>query len=72
MALIYAVCRADGRRDGAAPSRSSLLAVNPYLFGFNVFNMFQLGDLLAQLGLGAALLAAVEGAATPRWERCWP
>jgi hypothetical protein len=33
-----------------------LLAMNPYLFGFNVFNMYQLGDLIAQLGLGVGLL----------------
>lgn len=55
-ALCYAVCRADGRGPRPAALAAVLLAMNPYLFGFNVFNMYQLGDLLAQLGLGAGLL----------------
>lgn len=54
-ALAYAVCRADGATAGASALAVVLLAANPYLFGFNVFNMYQLGDLLAQLGLGAGL-----------------
>ena len=56
VALLYAVCRADGRSAWASALAAVLLAANPYLFGFNVFNMYQLGDLLAQLGLGAALV----------------
>ncbi|MGB3545211.1 hypothetical protein [Rubrivirga sp.] len=54
--LMWAVCRADGRGDRAAALAAVLLAMNPYLFGFNVFNMYQLGDLIAQVGLGAGLL----------------
>ncbi|WP_412062400.1 hypothetical protein [Rubrivirga sp. IMCC45206] len=54
-ALTYAVCRANGATAGASALAVLLLAANPYLFGFNVFNMYQLGDLLAQLGLGAGL-----------------
>ena len=56
VALAVAVFRADGRTPRAAALSAVLLAMNPYLFGFNVFNMYQLGDLLAQLGLGVALL----------------
>ena len=55
-ALMAAVCRADGRSAPAAALTAVLLAMNPYLFGFNVFNMYQLGDLIAQLGLGIGLL----------------
>ena len=54
--VMWAVCRADGRSDGTAALTAVLLAMNPYLFGFNVFNMYQLGDLIAQVGLGAGLL----------------
>ncbi|WP_412070356.1 hypothetical protein [Rubrivirga sp. IMCC43871] len=54
-ALTYGVCRSDGATAGASALAVLLLAANPYLFGFNVFNMYQLGDLLAQLGLGAGL-----------------
>ena len=54
-ALLYAVCRADGRRPAAAALAVVLLAVNPYLFGFNAFDVYQTGDLLAQVALGAAL-----------------
>ena len=54
--LMWAVCRADGRTDRVAALTALLLAMNPYLFGFNVFNMYQLGDLIAQVGLGAGLL----------------
>ena len=54
-ALLAAVCRADGRSPEAAALAAVLLAMNPYLFGFNVFNMYQLSDLLAQLGLGLGL-----------------
>lgn len=54
-ALMAALCRADGRSAPAAALAALLLAMNPYLFGFNVFNMYQLGDLIAQLGLGAGL-----------------
>ncbi len=54
-ALLYAVCWAQGVRAEAAALAVVLLAANPYLFGFNVFNQVQLGDLLTQLGLGAAL-----------------
>ncbi len=54
-ALAYAVVRADGRSEAAAALTVVLLAMNPYLFGFNVFNNFHLDDLIAQLGLGAAL-----------------
>ena len=55
-ALLYAACRALGVSDGASALTVALLAANPYLFGFNVYNAFHLGDLLTQLGLGAALL----------------
>ena len=55
-ALLWGVCRADGRSEAAAALAVVLLAANPYLFGFNVFNMYQLGDLIAQAGLGAGLL----------------
>ena len=55
-ALMVGVCRADGRSAWAAALAAVLLATNPYLFGFNVFNMYQLGDLIAQLGLGLGLL----------------
>ena len=55
--LMYAVLRADGRSARAAAFTTVLLAANPYLFGFNVFNHFHLDDVLAQLALGAALLA---------------
>ena len=55
-ALVVAVCRADGRSAWAGALTAVLLAMNPYLFGFNVFNMYQLGDLIAQLGLGVGLL----------------
>ncbi|MEM0960997.1 MAG: hypothetical protein AAGK21_00490 [Bacteroidota bacterium] len=55
-ALMVAVCRADGRTASGAALAAVLLAMNPYLFGFNVFNMYQLSDLIAQLGLGVGLL----------------
>ena len=55
--LMYAVLRADGRTERAAALTVVLLAANPYLFGFNVFNHFHLDDVLAQLSVGAALLA---------------
>ena len=54
-ALLYAVCRADGRRPTAAALAVVLLAANRYLFGFNVFNAYHLGDLVAQVSVGAAL-----------------
>ena len=54
-ALLYALCRADGISDWAAALTVGLLAANPYLFGFNLYNPFQLNDVLAQVGLGAAL-----------------
>ena len=50
------VCRADGRSAGAGALTAVLLAMNPYLFGFNVFNMYQLGDLIGQLALGVGLV----------------
>lgn len=53
--LFYAVCRADGVSDGAASLTVVLLAANPYLFGFNLYNAFQLNDVLAQVGIGLAL-----------------
>jgi len=55
-ALMVVVCRADGRTPRVAALTALLLVMNPYLFGFNVFNMYQLDDLLAQLGLGVALV----------------
>ena len=54
--LLYAVCRELGASGWAAALAVVLLAANPYLFGFNVYNAFHLGDLLTQLGLGMALL----------------
>lgn len=54
-ALVYAVLRADGRAEGAAAATVALLATNPYLYGFNIYNPFHLDDILTQLGLGAAL-----------------
>ena len=59
--LMWAVLRADGRSERAAALTVVLLAANPYLFGFNVFNHFHLDDVLAQLALGAALLALARG-----------
>lgn len=56
-ALLYAVLRADGRGARAAAFTVVLLAANPYLFGFNVFNAFHLNDVLGQLALGGALWA---------------
>ena len=54
--LAYAVFRADGRSPEASALTAVLLAMNPYLFGFNVFNMVQLDDVIAQLALGVGLL----------------
>ncbi len=59
--LMWAVLRADGRTERAAALTVVLLAANPYLFGFNVFNHFQLDDVLAQLSVGAGLLALWRG-----------
>lgn len=53
--ILYAVCRAEGISDGAAALSVALLAANPYLFGFNLYNAFQLNDVLAQVGIGLAL-----------------
>ena len=53
--LLYAVCRADGVSDATAALTVALLAANPYLFGFNLYNAFQLNDVLAQVGMGLAL-----------------
>lgn len=53
--MLYLVSRADGISDGAAALTVVLLAANPYLFGFNLYNAFQLNDVLAQVGIGLAL-----------------
>ena len=54
--LAYVVFRAVGASDRAAAVTVVLLAANPYLFGFNVYNPFHLDDTLTQIGLGVALL----------------
>ena len=62
-ALLFAVLRADGRSADVAALTAVLLAMNPYLFGFNVYNMVQLGDVIAQLA--HALHDASSGTALP-------
>jgi hypothetical protein len=52
VALLYAyIRRVEGVGSWAAFVSSLFLALNPYLFGFNVFNYFQLGDLFALIAL---------------------
>ena len=53
--LMAAVCRADGHSRWAAAGAAALLAANPYLFGFNVYNHYQLNDVWMQVALGGAL-----------------
>ena len=53
--MMAAVCRADGRSAWAAAVTAALLTANPYVFGFNVYNHYQLNDVWMQLALGGAL-----------------
>ena len=53
--MMVGVCRADGRSGWAASVTAALLAANPYVFGFNVYNHYQLNDVWMQLALGGTL-----------------
>lgn len=58
--LTLGFLRRIGIESAAAALAVLLFTMNPYLFGFNVFNHYQLGDLLTQLVVVGALWAVLD------------